>query len=182
MGCRNAYLKPALALSKTGRIGVMATRSTLASARFRALLASQAARASFVVQACDGLADAIERSAETGDTTETIALCTRYIRAIGKFGTKQGQIDTLVLGCTHYPFASVQLRDLLGPQVQIIDNGEAIARQTRRRVASAAAHESGAWPAAEGSVSLFTTGQPQALQAAASRWLGLTATVKTLYI
>ncbi|MBK5206475.1 MAG: aspartate/glutamate racemase family protein, partial [Polaromonas sp.] len=174
-------LKPSVARSKTGRIGVMATRSTLASAKFRALLASQAARASFVVQACDGLADAIERSAETGDTAETIALCARYIRDVGQFGTQKGQIDTLVLGCTHYPFASVQLRALLGPQVQIIDNGEAIARQTRR-VASAAAHESGASSAAAGSVSLFTTGQPQALQAAASRWLGLTAAVETLSI
>ncbi len=125
-------LKPAVALSKTGRIGIMATRSTLASARFRALLASQAAHASFVAQPCDGLADAIELGAKTGDTTETIALCARYIRAIGQFGTQHSQIDTLVLGCTHYPFASAQLRALLGPQVQIIDNGAAIARQTRR--------------------------------------------------
>lgn len=175
-------LKPALALSKTGRIGVLATRSTLASARFGALLASQAAHASFVVQACDGLADAIERSAETGDTAETIALCVRYIRAAGQFGTKENQIDTLVLGCTHYPFASVQLRALLAPQVQIIDNSQAIARQTRRRVASAAADESGAWSGTAGAVSLFTTGQPQTLQAAASHWLGLTAAAETLYI
>lgn len=175
-------LKPALTISTTGRIGIMATRSTLASAKFRALLASQAARTSFVAQPCDGLADAIEHSAETGNTTETIALCARYVRAMGQFGTQDSQIDTLVLGCTHYPFASVQLRDLLGPQVQIIDNGEAIARQTRRRVASAAADESGAWSGTAGAVSLFTTGQPQTLQAAASRWLGLTAAVQSLSI
>ena len=99
-------LKPAVALSKTGRIGIMATRSTLASAKFRALLASQADHASFMVQACDGLAGAIERSAETGDTTKIIALCDRYIRAIGAFGSGKNQIDTLVLGCTHYPFAT----------------------------------------------------------------------------
>ncbi|MHB1199202.1 MAG: glutamate racemase [Polaromonas sp.] len=175
-------LKPAVALSKTGRIGVMATRSTLASARFRALLASQADHATFVAQACDGLAGAIERSAETGDTTETIALCARYIRAMGQFGTQEGQIDTLVLGCTHYPFASDQLRALLGPKVRIIDNGVAIARQTRRQVESAEADESGASPAAAGQVKLFTTGQPDMLQAAASRWLGLTVVVETLLI
>jgi glutamate racemase len=175
-------LKPALALSKTGRIGIMATRGTLASARFRALLASQAAHASFVMQACDGLAEAIERNAEAGDTTETIALCARYIRAIGQFGANNLQIDTLVLGCTHYPFASGPLQALLGPQVQIIDNGAAIARQTRRRLPGGATGERGASPSATGSVSLFTTGQPQALQAAASRWLGLSVAVQALSI
>ncbi|MDP2256092.1 MAG: glutamate racemase [Polaromonas sp.] len=175
-------LKPAVALSQTGRIGVMATRSTLSSAKFQALLASQAGRASFVVQACDGLADAIERSAETGETTETIALCSRYTRAMGLFGTKKGQIDTLVLGCTHYPFASAHLRVLLGPEVQIIDNGEAIARQTRRLLHTAENHDDNPASSAPGQVSLFTTGQPQTLQAAAGRWLGLSDPIKTLLI
>ena len=70
-------LKPAVALSKTGRIGVMATRSTLASARFQALLAAQAGVAEFVLQPCDGLADAIERGASIQDATELIAVCAR---------------------------------------------------------------------------------------------------------
>ena len=169
-------LKPAVALSKTGRIGVMATRSTLASAKFQALMASQAGRAAFSVQPCDGLADAIESSAETGDTTKTIALCASYTSAIGMFGTQAGEIDTLVLGCTHYPFASEHLRLLLGPDVQLIDNGEAVARQTRRMLQTML-------PAPErppGQVSLFTTGQPLALQAAAKRWLGLAAPVYLL--
>ncbi|MCJ7798723.1 MAG: aspartate/glutamate racemase family protein, partial [Polaromonas sp.] len=74
-------LKPAMALSRTGRIGVMATRGTLSSAKFTALLAAQAGQADFMLQPCDGLADAIERSVETGDTSETIALCTIYTRA-----------------------------------------------------------------------------------------------------
>jgi glutamate racemase len=155
----------------------MATRSTLTSAKFQALLASQAGRASFVAQACDGLADAIERSAKTGDTAETIALCTRYTGAMGLFGTEPGQIDTLVLGCTHYPFASDPLRAMVGAGVQIIDNGEAIARQTRRLLQG---HE--ITSAAPGQVSLFTTGQPHTLQAAAGRWLGLPDPVKTLLI
>jgi glutamate racemase len=171
-------LKPAVALSQTGRIGVMATRSTLSSAKFQALLASQAGHASFVVQACDGLADAIERSAETGETAETIALCTRYTQAMGIFGTEKGQIDTLVLGCTHYPFASDHLRAMLGAGVQIIDNGEAIARQTRRLVPASVLPAN----APPGQVSLFTTGQPQTLQAAAGRWLGLSDPVRMLPI
>jgi glutamate racemase len=169
-------LKPAVARSQTGRIGVMATHSTISSARFRALLASQAGHAAFVVQPCDGLADAIECSAQSGDTTKTIALCARYTGAMGLFGTEKGEIDTLVLGCTHYPFASDILCALLGPSVQLIDNGEAIARQTRRRVQIALA----APDQPPGQVSLFTTGQPQALQAAVRRWLDLSVPVNAL--
>ena len=174
-------LKPAVVLSQTGRIGVMATRGTLASEKFRALLAMQSSHARFVLQPCDGLADAIERSAETGDTSKTIALCAQYTGAMGRFGTEPGQIDTLVLGCTHYPFASEALRVLLGPKVQIVDNGEAVARQTQRLtqlVQIAPAEES----MGRGQVDLFSTGQPQALEAAASRWLGLGGPVHLLQI
>ena len=168
-------LRPAVALSVTGRIGVMATRGTLASARFQALMASQAGHAEFVVQPCDGLADAIERSAATGDATQTIALCTRYISAMGCFGHKTGQIDTLVLGCTHYPFASQALHALLGPGVQLVDNSPAVARQTRRLAQPCAM--GGTAPAR---LDMFTTGQPHLLQAACQRWLGLSVLVESL--
>jgi glutamate racemase len=171
-------LKPAVALSQTGRIGVMATRSLLASTKFRSLLASQADGATIVLQACDGLADAIEHSGQTGDTTKIIALCARYTAAMGTFGTEKGQIDTLVLGCTHYPFASKQLRALLGPNVRFMETGGAVARQTRRLL-----QITGPMPnQPPGQVSLFTTGQPQALQAAAQRWLGLSAAVNSLLL
>lgn len=176
-------LKPAVALSQTGRIGVMATRSTLASAKFQALLAAQSGGAKdvrFIVQPCDGLAHAIETSADTGDTTRTQALCAHYTRAIGEFGTQAGQIDTLVLGCTHYPFASEHLRPLVGPAVHLIDNGEAIARQTQRLLPSPSLDSDLNAPAGAGQVRLFTTGQPPTLQAAALRWLGLSAGVGVL--
>ncbi len=170
-------LKPAAAWSQTGHIGVMATRSTLSSAKFRALLDAQAGHARFTTQPCDGLADAIERAAISGDATEMIAMCTRYTGAMGLFGLEKGGIDTLVLGCTHYPFAAEALRTLLGPDVQIMANGEAVARQTRRLVQTAVHH---AQPAS-GQIALFSTGQPQRLQAAAGRWLGLPMPANLLY-
>ncbi|WP_332775595.1 glutamate racemase [Polaromonas sp.] len=170
-------LKPAVALSKTRRIGVMATRGTLASAKFKTLLASLAGQAEFVLQPCDGLADAIERgidaAADPGNATEIIAACVRHTRAMGRFGTKPGEIDTLVLGCTHYPFAAEHLRALLGPDVQFVDTGEAVARQTRRILARTSMDADRTAPCATGQVGLFSTGQPQTLEAAASRWLGL---------
>jgi glutamate racemase len=160
-------LKPALALSRTGRIGVMATRGTLASAKFRALLASLGSQAAFVLQPCDGLADAIE----IGDATETIALCAQYTRALGLFGTETGQIDSLVLGCTHYPFAQAQLRSLVGEEVRLIETGEPVARQTRRLL------EAGALLRSEGTgrLTLLATGPDLQLQSAATRWLSLPA-------
>lgn len=165
-------LKPAVALSQTKRIGVMATRGTLASQKFKALKDSLAGQAEFICQPCDGLADAIERN----DTIKTIALCTEYTRAIGQFGLNKGQVDTLVLGCTHYPFASHHLQMLLGPDVALVDNGEPVARQTRRVLSPI---EDSGQP---GQLVLMSTGAPDALATAAQRWLGVRMDVQTLTI
>ena len=163
-------LKPALAFSKTGRIGVMATRGTLASAKFQNLIASLANQADFVCQPCDGLADAIEHQ----DTTKTIALCEYYTGAMGHFGTKDGLIDTLVLGCTHYPFAAEQLKKIVGPEVRLIDNGEPVARQTRRLLKTLSP------PDAPGHCVLLSTAERSSVQLAARHWLGLECAVASL--
>ena len=169
-------LKPALAATRTGRIGVIGTRGTLTSAKFARLLASVADQAEFVLQPCDGLAHAIERSvaqplATDAGTTETRALCACHISAMGSFGNGTGQMDTLVLGCTHYIFAADDLRALVGPQVRFIETGEPVARQTRRLLQ---ANDQLADTAPDSNaVQLLTTGPLAQLQAAAQRWLGL---------
>ena len=156
-------LKPALALTRTGRIGVMATRGTLASAKFAALHDGVQHQAQFLLQACDGLADAIEAY----DTDRIAELCARYTGALGRFGAEAGAIDTLVLGCTHYPFARQQLQALVGEAVRMVETGEPVARQTRRLLEAAAL----LLPTGAGSVSLHSTGDLQALTRFASRWL-----------
>ena len=165
-------LKPAVAVSHTRRIAVLATRGTLASQKFKALLASLSGQADFVCQPCDGLADAIERD----DIPKIIALCTYYIRSTGQFGINSGEIDTLVLGCTHYPFASAVFRELVGPQVHLIDNGEPVARQTRRVLTELSPE------AQAGHLSLWATGDTAALALAAQRWLDLKVPVHSLSI
>ena len=132
-------------------------------------------QAEFILQACDGLADAIERQ----DAIKTEALCADYTRAIGQFGHESGQIDTLVLGCTHYPFAISELRALIGPQVQLIDSGTPVARQTQRLLKTHNALSANATPP---SLQLYATGHPERLQAAASHWLQLTQPVHMLSI
>jgi glutamate racemase len=163
-------LRPALGLSQTGRIGVMATRGTLNSDKFKALQTGLTGQAQFICQPCDGLADAIERN----DVAQISALCTHYTQAMGRFGTAPGEIDTLVLGCTHYPFASRTLQSLLGPKVHLLDNGEPVARQTRRMLRQRAPD------AAPGQCRLFSTGEPELLQSAARRWLDLDVPVQRL--
>ncbi|MBA2674314.1 glutamate racemase [Ramlibacter sp.] len=160
-------LRPAATLTRTRRVAVFATRGTLASAKFRALHDSMSAHAEFLLQPCDGLATAIE----SHDADAVAALCERYARACGAFGGTQGQIDTLVLGCTHYPFALAQLTAAVGPAVHLLENGAPVARQTRRLLEdNALLNAQGA-----GRVTLLTTGAPQALRAASQRWLGLQA-------
>ncbi|MDB5750169.1 MAG: Glutamate racemase [Ramlibacter sp.] len=158
-------LKPAAALTKTGHVAVLATRGTLASAKFKSLHDSLRAQAEFVLQPCDGLAAAIEAD----DQDLVRALCRRYTKEVCCFGTGAGEIDTLVLGCTHYPFAANAFAEVLGPHIQLVETGKPVARQTRRLLQAQGLLNA----AGTGSVQWQTTGEPQALRAAASRWLGL---------
>lgn len=162
-------LKPAAALSRSGRIGVLATRGTLGSARFAQLrdrLVATAPRPlQFSCQPCDGLAGAIERH----DTASIQALCARYVGELLQQPDSQQAIDTLVLGCTHYPFALDVLSSLCGPGVTLVDTGVAVARRTREVLGL---------PASTGATAssmplLLTTGAPSALTQAAQRWLSL---------
>ena len=158
-------LKPAAALTKTGHVAVLATRGTLASAKFKSLRESLRDQAEFVLVPCDGLAAAIE-----GDDQEQVrTLCARYTKEVCCFGTGPGEIDTLVLGCTHYPFAAEIFRELLGPDVRLVETGEPVARQTRRLLEAQGLLN----PAGSGTVRWQTTGDEKALRQAASRWLGM---------
>lgn len=156
-------LKPAVHLTQSGRIGVLATRGTLASAKFAQLHDSLAGQAQFTLQPCDGLAAAIEAH----DAPLIESLCARYVAALGPLGGEDG-IDTLVLGCTHYPFAQTLLQALAGPQVRLIETGEPVARQARRLLSEGQLLRG---PGPAGECRLLGSGSMAALQAAAERWL-----------
>ena len=159
-------LKPAVQLSKTKRIAVMATRGTLESAKFAALKASFSDQAEFIIQPCDGLAAAIEAQ----NTPKIIALLAIYTPAIGIFGTQNEQIDTLVLGCTHYPFISDLLRVHTGADVQYIDTGIPVARQTRRLLEAAGTLNTSLDSA---DLQLYTTGDLDSFAKLTKLWLNL---------
>ncbi len=173
-------LKPAVQLTRTGRVGVMATRGTVGSDKFARLLASVQDQAVFEVCACNGLALAIEQTTlpalQTSASAEVSRLLRDYTQALGRFGSGQGEIDTLVLGCTHYVFAQDELQALVGPQVQLVSTGDPVARQTRRLLEAQGLLHAGPAPRTPAArLKLFTTGDLAGLQAAAQRWLHLPA-------
>jgi glutamate racemase len=160
-------VKPAIAATRTGKVGVLATVGTLASARFAALLGrwNENGAVAFYTQSCDGWVEAVERGDLEGP--ETRALVARYVLPLVARG-----VDTLVLGCTHYPVLRALIAEAAGPGVTLIDTGEAVAR--RAAVLMPRSAES----AAPGELRLFTTGgDPCAFRRAASAILGQPVTV-----
>lgn len=118
-------VKPAARMTRTGRIGVMATTGTARSQRLRRLVERYAGDARVVVQPCPGLADRVESGVLEGPKLAAeLAQHTAPLRAEG--------VDVVVLGCTHYPFVRDAIARALGPGVALLDSGEAIARRVEQ--------------------------------------------------
>jgi glutamate racemase len=120
-------VKPAVAHTQSGVIGVLATSRTLDSDSFARLTARFGRDADILVQACPGLVEQVEAGDLAGERTR--ALLTRYLAPL-----LAQQADTLVLGCTHYPFLAPLIQEIAGSGVTIIDPAGAIARELRRRL------------------------------------------------
>ncbi len=171
-------IKPAVGMTRTGRIGVMATRGTTQSQKFKDLLATLEHQAEYVVCACDGLALAIEQSTRSAHMDTAPAritdLISTYTGKLGPWGDQPGQMDTLVLGCTHYVFAHDEIQAKVGPKVTLIHTGDAVAVQTRRRLTETQqlSNRSGPIEPAD-MLGFWTTGDLDSLKAATQRWLQL---------
>lgn len=120
-------VKPAVAATKKGVVGVLATVGTLESARFAALLEKYAGSVKIVTQGCPGLVEVVERGDLHG--LEARRLVERYTEPLLKAGA-----DTFILGCTHYPFLAPLIHEVVGNDIALIDTGEAVARELKRRV------------------------------------------------
>jgi len=162
-------VKPAVAATRNGVVGVLATIGTLESARFAALLEKYAGEVEIVTQGCPGLVEQIERGDLDGP--ETRALVERYTAPLLACGA-----DTLILGCTHYPFLAPLIREIAGTDIALIDTGEAVARHLQRRIQTeltGRAH-------GDASVQFFTSGDAaQATRIMSTLW-GEAVTVQRL--
>lgn len=150
-------VKPAAALSRSGRIGVMATTRTVSSPRFRRLLDNHASHLQVHAQACPGLAEAIE--AHGPESAEVATLLDRFVSPLVAAG-----VDVVALGCTHYPWVAQGIARRLPPEVRLLDTGEAIGRQLERLLAAESLLGGGS-----GQLHLATSGAPLAVKATVER-------------
>ena len=140
-------IKPAALQSQKGLVGVLATEATLKSDKFNALLATLPGDCRFIKQAGAGLVPLIESGQL--NAPETAALLAQHLQPMQTAG-----IDTLVLGCTHYPFLMPLIRNQLGSSVLIVDTSQAVVRQLARQLE---AHRISSEAAGKRSVLLLST-------------------------
>lgn len=165
-------IKPGIAQSKNKRVGVLATPGTMASAKFKALVDAQDREATLVLQPCPGLAKEIESGSL--DRPQLQSLINQFCSPL-----IQAKVDTVVLGCTHYPFAAPLFQRALGPDVSLLDTADAVARRTADLLqAKQTKTYQGNLPAA--TIELWTTGSASHLASVSSTWLGWNLEAKHL--
>ncbi len=171
-------LKPGAAATRNGKVAVLATESTLRGEKFLALRdqIGAASHAEFLLQPCGGLVERIEMGELS--SAETVALLDGFLAPLLDQGA-----DTVVLGCTHYPFVRDAIAQVVAARgaadVTLIDTGDAVARQLARLLESAALQRPGGTPA---HLHCFTSGNPDAIGKAFSDLLGLKPLVEPVQI
>lgn len=118
-------VKPAVNATRKGKIGVLATCVTISGDRFSSLVKRYAEQAEVITQPCPGLVELIERGML--DEPETAKVLNGFLKPVLDQGA-----DTIVLGCTHYPFLRPMVERISGPEVAVIDSGMAVAKQVNR--------------------------------------------------
>lgn len=166
-------VKPAVAHSASKRVGVLATPGTLGSLKFRRLVERHALDANLVLQACPGLAREIELGLL--DTPALRDMVTRFCTPL-----RDAQVDTVVLGCTHYPFVAPLIQAELGSEVHIVDTAQAVAKHTQRVSEKLRLALETPQRGTSGDTRLWSSADPQHLQRVARAWLGLDATASAL--
>jgi glutamate racemase len=117
-------VKPAVAATQSGIVGVLATVGTLKSAKLAALLEREGSRVRFLTHSCPGWVEAIECGAL--ETPATRHLIHQHVVPLLAAGA-----DTLVLGCTHFPALRPMIQAIVGPTITLIDTGQAVARRVQ---------------------------------------------------
>ena len=117
-------IKPAALYSKTGTVGILATKGTLSSKLFEKTANTFAKNLKTIEQDGEGIVPLIEEGKIS--SAEMHHLLLNYLQPMLKHN-----LDYLVLGCTHYPYLIPQIQKIVGDNVTIIDSGEAVAKQTK---------------------------------------------------
>jgi len=115
-------VKPAAASTQNGKVGVMATGVTLAGERFHSLVSRFAGNTEIITVPCPGLVERVESGLINDPETER--LLHKFLDPLLSSG-----VDTVVLGCTHYPLLRPLVELIVGPDIKVIDTGNAVARR-----------------------------------------------------
>lgn len=147
-------VKPAAEHTQTGRVGVLATPATFQGALYASVVERFAKGVELFQATCPGLVQQIEQGNLTGETT-------RQILEQALTPMLQQNIDTVVLGCTHYPFVIPLIQHIVGKDVRVIDPAPAVAKQTERLLEAGGLRPvSGA----KGEIRFYTSGDPRSLR------------------
>ena len=115
--------RAALGVSRGGRIGVIGTEATVKSKAYEKAIKKLKPGARVTAAACPLFVPLVEEGWWTGEITEAVAR--RYATPL-----KKAKVDTVILGCTHYPYLKPILAKVLGSRVRLIDSAEETARET----------------------------------------------------
>ena len=127
IGVVNATAKAAVAATKTGRIGVIGTAATVQTDAFGKTIRQSRPDAQVFSEACPLFVSLVENGWIAEDDEVTIATAKRYLAPLIEAG-----IDTLIMGCTHFPILAPVLGSILGDGVTLIDSGSAAALEAKR--------------------------------------------------
>jgi len=153
-------VKPAAEQTRSGVVGVLATPATFQGALYASVLERFARDVTVLQDTCPGLVAEVESGNLEGDAIREI-----LTNALSPM--LQAGIDTVVLGCTHYPFVIPLIQEIAGPGVRVIDPAPAIARQTRRLLS-----QNGWGLNGTGSIQCFTTGPVESMKLLVKQLLG----------
>lgn len=117
--------RAAIAVTRGGRVGVIGTEATVGSGAYPKALARLAPKTKSVSAACPLFVPLVEEGWWTGAVVEAVAR--KYAAPL-----KSARVDTVILGCTHYPYLKSVLAKALGPKVRLIDSADETARETER--------------------------------------------------
>ena len=143
-------VKPAAEHTRSGVVGVLATPATFQGALYASVVERFGRGVTILQDTCVGLVQQIE--AGELDTSRTGLILDQALQPM-----LAQNIDTIVLGCTHYPFVIPLIEKIAGPKVRVIDPAPAIARQTARLLEQHGLTEQAV---GTGAMHLFTTGNP----------------------
>lgn len=147
-------VKPAAERTRTGRVGVLATPATFQGALYASVVERFANGVELFQDTCPGLVQQIEQGKL--DDEETRRILQDALRPMLK-----KNIDTVVLGCTHYPFVIPLIQQIVGQSVRVIDPAPAVAKQTGRLLEAKGLRN---LSSSEGPVKFYTSGDPDALK------------------